>query len=77
MILDIKNDRIDDLIPADPVYNRQQELLLMGNVNSENPLREYRDETAYGCTPFYALTPGKNCIMGYIHKAEEKTSKKE
>lgn len=76
LILDIKNDRIDDLIPADPVYNRQQELLLMGNVNSENPLREYRDETAYGCTPFYALTPGKNCIMGYISQAEEKTSKK-
>lgn len=76
LILDIKNDRIDDLIPADPAYNRQQELLLMGNVNSENPLRDYQNETAYGCIPFYALTPGKNCIMGYISQAEEKISKK-
>ena len=66
---------VSDAEIKDIVYNREQEVSLMGTVISDKPLKGYRDEEYYGCDKIGEVLNGKTFIMGYISNITEITSK--
>lgn len=66
---------VSDAEIKDIVYNREQEVSLMGTVISDKPLKGYRDEEYYGCDKIGEVLNGKTFIMGYISNITEMTSK--
>lgn len=62
--------------PADRRALRKWEAEYLGRLLGENPLREYREEEYYGCTPIGELEEGRCTFFGYITDYEEKVSKK-
>ena len=61
---------------SDKKWNRIHEISVLTALISENPLSDYKDDIAYGCTSIENLTNGIHYIMGFLSGIEEKTSKK-
>lgn len=62
--------------PTDRRTLRQWESEYLGRLLSEDPLRDYREDGYYGCTPIGELEEGRCTFFGYITDYEEKVSKK-
>lgn len=60
----------------DQKWNREHEITVLTTLISENPLSEYKEPSAYGCTAMENLTNGTHYIMGFLSGTEEKLSKK-
>ena len=65
------------VLTADSIFNREQEVQLLGNILSDNPLKKYKEPAAYGCATYHALEEGRNiAVMGLVTNIEEKKSSK-
>lgn len=63
--------------PSEDVsWNRSEEVNVLRTIISDDPLRKYKSDSIYGCTPFDELTNGEQSIMGLVSSMEEKISKK-
>lgn len=62
--------------PKDRRVLRQWESEYLGRLLSEDPLRDYREDRYYGCTPLEELEEGRCTFLGYVTEYEEKVSKK-
>lgn len=62
-------------LQKDRMYNFTQEVQLLGTVVSEHPLNEYREDSAYGCTPIRDLTEGQVAIFGFVIEGETMRTK--
>ena len=55
-------------------YNWEKENEYLGTIISKNPLKNFAEDSFYGCTPFDELKPGRSNILGYVVQAESKIS---
>ena len=61
----------------DKAFNREQEARLLGTIVSDDPLKKYKDPSAYGCIKHEELSSGQNAsLMGLVVGIEEKKSAK-
>lgn len=61
---------------ADPTFNRTKEMEYMGFVVSENPLKDYMDDTYYGCIPIDEVPAGGvGAIFGIVVESIKKKSR--
>lgn len=73
---EIKKILSNSFTESDKKWNRIHEISVLTALISENPLSDYKDDIAYGCTSIENLTNGIHYIMGFLSGIEEKTSKK-
>ena len=51
----------------DKAFNREQEARLLGTIVSDDPLKKYKDPSAYGCIKHEELSSGQNAsLMGLV-----------
>lgn len=60
----------------DQEYNRNMESDLLGFLISDDPLKNYKNDEYYDCTPIDELNDGMNSIFGFVISVEDKLSKK-
>ena len=56
------------------MLKREWEIQFLGQLVSENPLSEYKEDAYYGCIPFTDLPNGNVTVFGFITNYESKIS---
>lgn len=61
-------------VQALKLLKREWEIQFLGQLVSENPLSEYKEDAYYGCIPFTDLPNGNVTVFGFITNYESKIS---